>query len=93
MSFISNELNRIQKIINDLKKEKTILESDISICKNKTKDHEQNKKINQDLKNLEYEYYSLGRSLKNTLEQLEKEKKINIEIQKTVEILNQKADI
>ncbi|CAG8645400.1 37093_t:CDS:2, partial [Racocetra persica] len=69
------ELNRIQKIINDLKKEKTLLENTISVCKNKIKDYEQNKTINQDLKNLEYEYNSVERSLKNILEQIEKERK------------------
>ncbi|CAG8750773.1 30177_t:CDS:2 [Racocetra persica] len=60
MSFSSNELNRIQQIINELKKEKTILEN--------------------------------KRTLKNKSEQLEKEKKINIEVHKTIEILNQKAE-
>ncbi|CAG8833930.1 19835_t:CDS:2, partial [Racocetra persica] len=45
------------------------------------------------LKNLEYEYNFVERSLKNILEQLEKEKKINFEVRKTVEILDQKADI
>ncbi|CAG8689447.1 5846_t:CDS:2, partial [Racocetra fulgida] len=43
--------------------------------------------------NLEYDYNSLERTLNNILEQIEKEKEINIETQKRVEILNQKANI
>ncbi|CAG8740689.1 2643_t:CDS:2 [Racocetra fulgida] len=89
----SGELNRIQQILNDLKQEETTLKNKISQCKDKNKDYEQNKEVNQELKNLEYDYKSLERTLNSKLEQLEKEKEINIEVLKRIEILNQKADI
>ncbi|CAG8793133.1 19240_t:CDS:2, partial [Racocetra fulgida] len=67
---LNDTLEKMEKIVKLYK---------ISQCKDKIKNYEQNKEVNQELKNLEYDYKSLERTLNIKLEQLEKEKEINIE--------------